>query len=315
MQNYTTLKHSENGMPIWDSFYGPVLQVALTKDLWKLQDLKDATIKAIALPEKLATLRYASRYHDLVADNRVGWAISDLKIAGLLDNPKRGYYKISELGKKDIEKQLNITKDYVHSLPKYVEHQKQRRQNTSDEKAENDIQSLELNPDQIKNWFDKQRDDLSSALLTKLRETDPDRFEKMMINLLSKMGYKGPDGDAWVTQKTNDGGIDGILNQDPLGLRKVLIQVKRYEEGNNVGRQTISQFHGDLDLQGADRGVFITTSSFTTGAEMAAKAFNIKLIDGDTLTKLMIDYKVGVQVQKTYELFEIDNDFFDKKDN
>ena len=100
MQNYTTLKHSENGMPIWDSFYGPVLQVALTKDLWKLQDLKDATIKAIALPEKLATLRYASRYHDLVADNRVGWAISDLKIAGLLDNPKRGYYQISELGKR-----------------------------------------------------------------------------------------------------------------------------------------------------------------------------------------------------------------------
>ncbi len=122
MQNYTTLKHSENGMPIWDSFYGPVLQVALTKDLWKLQDLKDATIKAIALPEKLATLRYASRYHDLVADNRVGWAISDLKIAGLLDSPKRGYYKISKLGKKDIEKQLDITKDYVHSLPKYVEH-------------------------------------------------------------------------------------------------------------------------------------------------------------------------------------------------
>ena len=100
MQDYTTLKHSENGMPIWDSFYSPVLQVALTKDLWKLQDLKDATIKAIALPGKLATLRYASRYHDLVADNRIGWAISDLKLAGLLDNPKRGYYKISELGKK-----------------------------------------------------------------------------------------------------------------------------------------------------------------------------------------------------------------------
>lgn len=315
MQNYTNLKHSENGMPIWDSFYSPVLQVALTKDLWKLQDLKDATIKAIALPEKLATLRYASRYHDLVADNRIGWAISDLKLAGLLDNPKRGYYKISELGKKAEEEYgLNITKNYVHSLPKYVEHQKNKT-NKSKEESENDIQSLELTPSQIDNWFEKQKDDLSAALLTKLRKVDPGKFEDMMINLLSKMGYKGPDGDAWVTQKTNDGGIDGILNQDPLGLRKVLIQVKRYEEGNNVGRQTISQFHGDLDLQGADRGVFITTSSFTKGAEMAAKTFNIKLIDGDTLTKLMIDYKVGVQVQKTYELFEIDNDFFDKKDN
>lgn len=315
MQDYTTLKHSENGMPIWDSFYGPVLQVALTKNLWKLQDLKDATIKAIALPEKLATLRYASRYHDLVADNRIGWAISDLKLAGLLDNPKRGYYKISELGKKAEEEYgLNITKNYVHSLPKYVEHQKNKT-NKSKEESENDIQSLELTPSQIDNWFEKQKDDLSAALLTKLRKVDPGKFEDMMINLLSKMGYKGPDGDAWVTQKTNDGGIDGILNQDPLGLRKVLIQVKRYEEGNNVGRQTISQFHGDLDLQGADSGVFITTSSFTKGAEMAAKTFNIKLIDGDTLTKLMIEYKVGVQVQSTYELLEIDNDFFDKRDN
>lgn len=315
MQNYTTLKHSENGMPIWDSFYSPVLQVALTKDLWKLQDLKDATIKAIALPEKLATLRYASRYHDLVADNRVGWAISDLKLAGLLDNPKRGYYKISELRIKAVEeKGSNITKSFVHSLPKYVEHQNNKT-SKSKEGSENDIQSLELTPSQVDNWFEKQKDDLSAALLTKLRKVDPGKFEDMMIKLLSKMGYKGPDGDAWVTQKNNDGGIDGILNQDPLGLIKVLIQVKRYEEGNNVGRQTISQFHGDLDLQGADRGVFITTSSFTKGAEMAAKTFNIKLIDGDTLTKLMIDYKVGVQVQKTYELFEIDNDFFDKKDN
>lgn len=315
MQDYTTLKHSENGMPIWDSFYSPVLQVALTKDLWKIQDLKDATIKAVALPEKLATLRYASRYHDLVADNRVGWAISDLKLAGLLDNPKRGYYKISELGKKAVEEnELNITKNFVHSLPKYIEHQKNKT-SKSKENTDSDIQSLELTIPQIENWFNKQKDDLSDKLLTKLRKTDPGKFEEMMISLLSKMGYKGPDGDAWVTQKTNDGGIDGILNQDPLGLRKVLIQVKRYEEGNNVGRQTISQFHGDLDLQGADRGVFITTSSFTKGAETAAKTFNIKLIDGDTLTKLMINYKVGVQVQQTYELLEIDNDFFDKKDN
>lgn len=313
--NYKDLKHSENGMPTWDGFLGPILQVASTRDLWKLQNLENAVIKAIDLPENLTTLRYPSKYHDLIAQNKINWAISDLKIAGLLDNPKRGYYRISKLGKKTLEeKGINITANYVHSLPKYVEHKNNRTKHGSDE-SENDIQSLELTPSQIDNWFEKQKDDLSAALLTKLRKVDPGKFEDMMINLLSKMGYKGPDGDAWVTQKTNDGGIDGILNQDPLGLRKVLIQVKRYEEGNNVGRQTISQFHGDLDLQGADRGVFITTSSFTKGAEIAAKTFNIKLIDGDTLTKLMIEYKVGVQVQSTYELLEIDNDFFDKRDN
>lgn len=91
----------------------------------------------------------------------------------------------------------------------------------------------------------------------------------------------------------------------------IYVQVKRYDEGNTVGRQTISQFHGDLDLQGADTGVFITTSSFTNSAEEAARTFNIKLIDGDTLTKLMIDYKVGVQVMQNYELLEIDDEFFE----
>lgn len=135
---------------------------------------------------------------------------------------------------------------------------------------------------------------MSEELLVKLRKTDPFVFEHMMINLMTKMGYKGANGDAFVTQKSNDEGIDGILNQDALGLRKVFVQVKRYVEKNTVGRQVISQFHGDLDLQGADAGVFITTSSFTSGAEEAAKRFNIKLIDGEMLTKLMVQYKVGV---------------------
>ena len=163
---------------------------------------------------------------------------------------------------------------------------------------------------QIHNWFDKQKENLSDELLTKLRKTDPYVFEHMMIELMTRMGYKGADGEAFVTQKSNDGGIDGILNQDALGLRKIYVQVKRHAEDNTVGRQTISQFHGDLDLQGAGSGVFITTSSFTRSAEEAGKKFN-----GEGLTKLMIEYKVGVQVQHTFELLEIDNDFFDKRDN
>ena len=273
-------------------------------------------IKAVNLPDNLVNLRYDSRYHDLVAENRVNFAISDLKLSGLLNCPKRGCYEISDLGKRTLsELGTDITAKYVHSLPKYVEYQKQRKQNSSDETADNDIQSLELTEGQIHNWFDKQKENLSDELLTKLRKTDPYEFEHMMIELMTRMGYKGADGKAFVTQKSNDGGIDGILNQDALGLRKIYVQVKRYAEDNTVGRQTISQFHGDLDLQGAGSGVFITTSSFTRSAEEAGKKFNIRLIDGEALTKLMIEYKVGVQVRQTFELLEIDNDFFDKKDN
>ena len=316
MEDYTTLKHSDNGMPTWDRFLGPTLQVASTKELWKLHDLENNVIKAVNLPDNLVNLRYDSRYHDLVAENRVNFAISDLKLSGLLNCPKRGCYEISDLGKRTLsELGTDITAKYVHSLPKYVEYQKQRKQNSSDETADNDIQSLELTEGQIHNWFDKQKENLSDELLTKLRKTDPYEFEHMMIELMTRMGYKGADGKAFVTQKSNDGGIDGILNQDALGLRKIYVQVKRYAEDNTVGRQTISQFHGDLDLQGAGSGVFITTSSFTRSAEEAGKKFNIRLIDGEALTKLMIEYKVGVQVRQTFELLEIDNDFFDKKDN
>ncbi len=362
MLNYKDLKHSDNGMPTWDGFLGPTLQTASTKDIWQLRDLEQAVIKAVNLPENLANLHYASKYHDSVSMNRINFAISDLKISGLLNCPKRGYYEISDLGKKTLsELGVNITAKYVHSLPMYVEYQKKRKQNASDEKADNDIQSLELTEGQIDNWFEKQKDNLSDELLTveyqkkrkqnasdekadndiqsleltegqidnwfekqkdnlsdelltKLRKTDPYVFEHMMIELMTRMGYKGADSEAFVTQKSNDGGIDGILNQDALGLRKIYVQVKRYAEDNTVGRQTISQFHGDLDLQGAGSGVFITTSSFTRSAEEAGKKFNIRLIDGEALTKLMIEYKVGVQVQDTFELLEIDNDFFERKD-
>lgn len=302
-------------MPTWDAFLGPLLQAASAKSLWKRKDLMEATRKAVPLPDELANLRYPSKEHDLVENNRIYWALSDLKISGMLHSPKRGQYEITELGKSILKKYgTNITRSLVHSQPAYIEHKKKlkdRNTDTNDSDIQ-DEQALDLTENQIHNWFDKQNDDLIDALLEKLRKTDPYQFEHMMIRLLIKMGYKGTDGGALVTQKSNDGGIDGILNQDALGFRKIYVQVKRYAENDTVGRQAISQFHGDLDLQQADNGVFITTSSFTNGAEQAAKRFNIKLIDGDALTKLMIQYKVGVQVKNTYELLEIDDDFFEQ---
>lgn len=189
MIDYKTLKHSENGMPTWDAFLGPTLQVATTKPIWRVRELSDAVIEAIQLPPKLAQLRYPSKNHDLVAINRVGWAISDLKIAGLLETPKRGSYRITKLGKKILaEKKLeDITKEYVHSLPKYIEHQNEKAKDIPED-DKNDVQYLELDADQIDNWFAKQKEDLSSLILTKLRKTDPFVFEHMMIELLKKMG-------------------------------------------------------------------------------------------------------------------------------
>ncbi|MCJ2172672.1 restriction endonuclease [Lactobacillus kefiranofaciens] len=313
MIDYKTLKHSENGMPTWDGFLGPTLKVAETKENWRLQDLEMAVIQAVNLPEDLAQLRYTSKYHDLVAKNRINFTVSDLKISGLLNCHKRGCYKISEFGKHILEERgVNITAKFVHSLPMYIKYQKKRKQNSSDENEDNDIQSFELTEKQISNWFDKQASDLTEQLLAKLRKTDPYKFEHMMVQLLNQMGYKGTDGQSLVTQKSNDGGIDGIINQDPLGLQTIYVQVKRYAENNVIGSPEIDSFSGALRRKCADRGVFITTSSFTSGAKEAAKQLNIALVDGEMLTNLMVQYKVGVQVRQTYELYEIDDNFFEE---
>ena len=310
MIDYKTLKHSDNGMPTWDAFLGPILQVANTKEKWIGKDLNNAVLAEINLPKELATLRYSSKYHDLVAYNRSGWALSDLKLSGLLESPERSVYKISELGKKILKEHgLNITRELVHSQPAYVEHQKtlKNKDKVNDVSEE---QTFEITEKQISNWFNKQTSVLAEQLLTKLRSTDPYQFEHMMVTLLSNMGYKGTDGQSLVTQKSNDGGIDGIINQDPLGLQTIYVQVKRYAENNVIGSPEIDSFSGALRRKRADRGVFITTSSFTSGARQAAKQLNIALVDGEMLTNLMIQYKVGVQIRQVYELYDIDDDFF-----
>lgn len=313
MVDYKTLKHSENGMPTWDGFLGPILQVASQKEIWKRLELIQAVLKEVKLPEELASLKYTSKWHDLVAPDRINWALSDLKISGLLNSPKRGMYRITNLGKEISTKYgLNITREQVHSQPAYIEHQKKlREKNTADDEVSEE-QTFELTEKQISNWFDKQASDLTEQLLAKLRNTDPYKFEHMMVQLLNQMGYKGTDGQSLVTQKSNDGGIDGIINQDPLGLQTIYVQVKRYAENNVVGSPEIDSFSGALRRKRADRGVFITTSSFTSGAKEAAKQLNIALVDGEMLTNLMVQYKVGVQVQQSYELYEIDDDFFEE---
>lgn len=141
-------------------------------------------------------------------------------------------------------------------------------------------------------------------------DSDPAFFEQLVAKLLSAMGYKGPSGTAEVTSLTNDGGIDGVINQDPLGTQTVYVQAKRFAKQNIVQRPAIQAFFGALSQIHADRGVFITTSSFSQGAIETAKSFSIVLIDGIRLTDLMLQYRVGVQEKRTFTLFEVDEDFF-----
>lgn len=260
----------------------------------------------IDLPPELKNLNYPNASGETnVAMNRAGFALSDLKIAGLLESPRRSEYRITKLGKQALaDYGSSLTRMVVHDFPKYKEHQQalERR------KAKKPKSIISENS--IQDWFEQQREATQDDLLKQLVEMNPYKFESLMIDLLSVMGYKGDDGQALVTQKSNDGGIDGGINQDPLGLQKVFVQVKRYASDNVVGRPEIAGFSGSIKLRHADRGVFITTSSFTKGAIQAARDLNITLVNGDMLTNLMIQYHVGVQVEKQYEVYKLDQDAF-----
>lgn len=154
--------------------------------------------------------------------------------------------------------------------------------------------------------------DLESELLIKLRGLDPYFFERLVLDVLVAMGYGVSNKDsAKVTQKSNDGGIDGIINEDALGLDRIYLQAKRYKDGSSIGRKEIQSFVGALAGEGATKGVFITTSNFSTQAMDYAKNQNIILIDGEYLTKLMIKYNVGTVVSRKIEFKKIDLTYFE----
>lgn len=311
MIDYTTLKHSSNGMPTWDAYLGIVLNEASKKELFTAAELKQAAVNQINLPLSLKNLEYSSNSGEKnVAINRAGWALSDLKIARLLHSSERNQYQITTLGKKILaDYGLSLTRNTVHSLPEYKKHENslKKKKNKTVNVA---ITKTDLTETQIQEWFDDKKDNIQDELLNCLINMNPYKFESLMVQLLAVMGYKGDEGQSLVTQKSNDGGIDGIINQDPLGLQKVYIQVKRYAPQNTVSRPEITSFSGAIKLRHADRGVFITTSSFTSGAEEAARALNITLVNGDMLTNLMLQYHVGVIVQQQYNTYKLDRDAF-----
>lgn len=321
MIDYTTLKHSSDGIPTWDALLGVVLKLANEKQKWTTKDITTATVKELNLPDELREKELDSGNEAL---KRAGFALSALKVAGYLRSDKRAEYEITELGKKAWDKyKLNLSRTVVQNEPLYKAHvdevkkaKSEDADNNTDNNIENDVdidvdepQTLS-NENSIQEWFNLKTEETKDHLLAELTKMNPYAFETLMVNLLNRMGYKGSNGQSIVTQKSKDNGIDGVIYQDALGLQKVYLQVKRYAAGNSVGSPEITSFSGAVNLKHMDRGVFITTSTFTSDAYEAAKGLNIVTIDGDALTNLMIQYRVGVEEAKTYYLYRINKDDF-----
>lgn len=245
--------------------------------------------------------------------NRVTWAKAHLKMASLVENTKRGHFKISPLGIETLNKKPQfINLKFLKTFPGYLENAGRTKDNGKPNITE-DIETNET-PEEIIEWnYLKIRNNLALELLSKVKTCSPAFFENLVVELLVKMGYGGTIKEAGqATKLTNDGGIDGIIKEDKLGLDFIYIQAKRWDT-QPVGRPDIQSFVGALDGQRANKGVFITTSRFADSATNYVKTITKKviLIDGEQLANYMIDYELGVSSFTTYNLKKIDNDYFD----
>jgi restriction system protein len=250
--------------------------------------------------------------------NRVGWASTYLKKAGLLESTRRGYYRITPRGSGLIKKQpKTINVKTLKQYPEFLEFQQLRGTRTG-ERASNVKEAIEASTatpsEALESAYENLRDELADELIGKLKKSSPSFFEKIVVELLVKMGYGGSRADAGkAIGKSGDGGIDGIIKEDKLGLDVVYIQAKRWDS-NPVGRPDVMQFAGALQAQKANKGIFITTSRFTDDARRYVSQIGSKivLIDGEQLMALMIDNDVGVSTISLYPVKKIDADYFDE---
>jgi restriction system protein len=256
------------------------------------------------LPDEL--LKQETKSGDILILNRIGWAKAYLKEGGFLHQPVRGQVQITEKGLRTLKKGTLTLKD-LKTDPDYIECQRQKPKNNNHAESKISDGDESTPQDLIDQGFDAVEKNVKSELLNKLKDLDPYYFEKVIMILLHKMGY----GKFEETKKSNDGGIDGVISQDQLGLEKIYIQAKRYTE-NKVRELDIRNFIGAMSGD-TKKGVFVTTSCFDESAIRKAKEAHHKIIllDGPMLCDLMYQHGVGVQIKDTYYLKELDIDFFD----
>lgn len=303
-------------MPNWEGFMTPTLRVLSDGVVRHWREFQPLVADRAGLSDAQRKEMLPSG-NQLKYENRIGWAVSFLTNVGALERPSRGHYTITDAGRQLLElfptqvfeKEIRtLGHDPASPIRLY---QKTVRARAEASEPDADVAESMTPIEQVQGGIARIHEEVADELLERLQGKEPGFFEQAVVQLLLAMGYGGTSGSGSVTQLSNDGGIDGVIDQDILGLNRVYIQAKRYGETNVVGRPDLQAFVGALSGK-ADRGVFITTSRFTEGAKVYAESVQTRiiLIDGKRLTSLMIRYGVGVQVRETYKVVEIDEDFF-----
>src|SRR3990172_10253494 len=244
-------------------------------------------------------------------DNRVAWARTYISKADLLEPTRRGYFRITSRGREVLSKNPSaINVKFLEQFLEFIEFRTKRREREDTTEA-TETENLQTPAEILETAHQKLREDLSAELLKIVKECSPTFFERLVVDLLVKMGYGGTRKEAGkAIGRSGDEGIDGIINEDRLGLDVIYIQAKRWQ--GPVGRPEIQKFAGALQGHRAKKGIFITTSAFTKDAEDFLMKIDSKivLIDGEQLAQLMIDHNVGVAPVALYETKRIDSDYF-----
>jgi restriction system protein len=301
-------------VPDFQSLMLPVLRAAARGDI-SAADLRGRVAAELQLTEAdLAEMLPSGRQTTFA--NRTAWANVFLQRAGLLEKVSRGVYRITDEGRKVLaERPERIDMRFLERYPAYVEwRQRSIEIRSAEGRPSAGTPAEDQTPEeQIEASHTALTGALQSDLLERVREMSPAFFERLIIDLLIAMGYGG--GRAEMGQaigRSGDGGIDGMIKEDALGLDIVYVQAKRYADGNAVGRSEVQSFAGSLDGVGATKGIFFGTSTFSQGARdyVGRISKRIVLIDGAELARLMTQHNVGVRTRTTYEVKKIDEDYF-----
>lgn len=300
-------------IPTFEEFLYPFLLILKEGELSN-KEVKKKLIAHFKITDAEAALTTKGGNTTQVAD-RIGWCRQYFRRALFIEIPKRGIWKLTDRGREYLNNHSSLT---INDLLKYKEFADYAgstpKPKTTTTPSAPSIASLGITPTEaLEEAYTSINDSLSDELLSMIMNLSPSFFEKLVVDLLVAMGYGGDYQDAAeVTQQSKDGGVDGIIKEDKLGLDKIYIQAKRWT--NVVGKPVIQQFAGALDGVKASKGVFISTSCYSKDAKKYVDSLSKKivLIDGKELTSLMIEYNLGVSVKKAYVVKRIDLDYFEE---
>ena len=305
-------------IPKHDEIRVPALQLLANNTELRLKEIIPPLIKHFGLSEEEASKMYDSG-NGLIFNDRVSWALSYMYMAGLLTKPQRGVYAINQTGKLLLNTPDNIDAYIEKQLEK--REPKKKKEKLSDRLLFEETDNESTPQEKLNSSFTNIKKSVFSEILETILSKSPYEFERIVVLLLQKMGYGGEIKDSGLlTKKSNDGGIDGVIKEDILGLGRINIQAKRYALDKGISREEIQKFVGALAVAQSNKGVFITTSYYTKAALNYAKSLNgtstLVLIDGKQLAEYMYDFGLGMQVEQTIEIKKLDADFWDQlKDN